>query len=50
MAQKRFKTEDILKSKKFAGYQKDFLKALLTKKEYSLAEAKKIADAYFKGR
>lgn len=52
MAQK-FKTEAILKSKEFAGYQPDFLKALLTKEEYTLAEARKIAAAFFeekKGR
>lgn len=50
MAQKKFKTEVILKSKEFAGYQKDFLKVLLKKEEYTLAEAKRIAEAFFKGR
>lgn len=46
---KKYKTEVILKSKKFAGYQKDFLKVLLTKDEYTIAEAQKIAEAFFKG-
>lgn len=48
---KKFKTESILKSKEFAKYQKDFLKVLLVKDEYTLAEARKIASAFFeKGR
>lgn len=47
MTQKKLRTEAILKSKQFAGYQKDFLKILLKKDEYTLAEAKKIAKAFF---
>ena len=43
----KFTREEILASKKFAGYQKDFLAALLTKPEYSLAEAEKIASEFF---
>lgn len=48
----KYTRESILKSKEFAKYQKDFLAALLTKKEYTLAEARKIAAAFFeeKGR
>lgn len=48
MAQKKLRTEAILNSKQFAGYQKDFLKILLKKDEYTLAEAKRIAEAFFK--
>lgn len=50
MAQKKLKTEAILKSKEMAGYQKDFLKVLLKKDEYTLAEAKRIAKAFFTER
>lgn len=47
MAAKKYTREAILASKEFAGYQQDFLKVLLVKPEYTLAEAKKIAEAFF---
>lgn len=43
----KYKTEAVLRSKEFAHLQKDFLKALLPKEEYTMAEAKKIVKAFF---
>ena len=31
-----YKTDELLKSKAFSGYQKDFAKALLIKPEYTM--------------
>ena len=36
-----YKTDELLKSKTFSGYQRDFAKALLVKPEYTMEEAKK---------
>ena len=36
-----------LRSKRYAGYQKDFLAAVLKKPEYTLAEANKAVSAFF---
>lgn len=47
MAAKKFTREALLKSKRFSGYQKDFLAAVLTKPEYTLAEAEKTVKAFF---
>jgi hypothetical protein len=44
---KRYSREAILQDKRFSQYQSDFLKVLLHKPYYSLAEAKKIAEAFF---
>lgn len=47
MATKKFTRESLLKSKRFSGYQKDFLAAVLTKPAYTLAEAEKAVKAFF---
>ena len=41
-------TERLLKSNALAGYQKDFAKAILTKPEYTVEEAKAALDKVFK--
>lgn len=41
-------TVDLIRSKKFRKYQIDFLRALLPKDRYTVAEATKIVEAYFK--
>lgn len=43
----KYKREVILKSKEFAKYQPDFLRALLTKDWYTLLEARKIVKNFF---
>lgn len=45
--QKKYKTEILLKSKRFKNYQIDFLKALLTEQEYTLKEADQIVEKFF---
>ncbi len=45
---KSYATEKLLKSKEFAGYQQDFARAILTKSEYTVEEAKKVIDAVLK--
>lgn len=45
---KRYSREAILQDKRFANYQPDFLKAILTKETYTIAEAQKVALAFFK--
>lgn len=47
MANTKYKTEAVLKSKEFEHIQPDFLKALLPDEEYTMAEAKKIVEAFF---
>lgn len=47
MATKRYTREAILKSPRYAQYQKDFLAAVLTKPAYTLAEADKAVLAFF---
>lgn len=42
-----YKTDKLLKSKTFSGYQKDFAKALLVKPEYTMEEAKIVLDNFF---
>lgn len=44
---KQYSREAILKDRRFAKYQKDFLRAILTKQFYTIAGAKKIALAFF---
>lgn len=46
---KKYKTEKLLKSKQLSGYQKDFAKAILTKSDYTVEEAKKALDTVLKG-
>lgn len=48
MANKKYTREAILSSDEFKKYQKDFLAALLTKKTYTIPEALKIAEGFFK--
>lgn len=43
----KYKREAILKSKEFAKYQPDFLRAVLTKDWYTLPEARKIVKNFF---
>lgn len=47
MAAKKFKREALLKAPQFAGYQQDFLQAVLWKDEYTWAEAVKAVKAFF---
>ena len=44
----RYQTERLLRSKALAGYQKDFVKVILTKPEYTLEEARAALDAVLK--
>lgn len=44
---KKYTREAILASKEFEAYQQDFVKALLVKPEYTLAEAKEVVEAFF---
>ena len=44
---KTYTREALLRSKRYAGYQKDFLAAVLCKPEYTLAEADKAVKAFF---
>lgn len=46
-SQKKYKREALLKSKRFKGYQKDFLKALLIEPEYTINEATEIVEKFF---
>lgn len=52
MANKRedavYKREALLKSKHFAGYQRDFLAAILTEPEYTLKAAEKAVNDFFR--
>ena len=41
-------TEWLIRSKALAGYQQDFVRAILTKPEYSIAEAKAAIEAALK--
>ena len=41
----RYVTEWLIRSKALAGYQQDFVRAILTKPEYSIAEAKAAIEA-----
>ena len=40
-----YQTERLLRSKALAGYQQDFVRVILTKPEYSIAEAKAAIEA-----
>lgn len=44
---KTYTREALLRSKRYAGYQKDFLAAVLCKPEYTIAEADKAVKAFF---
>ena len=43
----KYKTEELLKSKAFSGYQRDFARALLTEPEYTVKEAREIMDRFY---
>lgn len=45
----KYKKDVLLKSKEFSCYQQDFLKAILKKDEYTMAEAKAAAKKFFGG-
>ena len=45
---KKYSREVILRDPRFAQYQKDFLGVILSKSEYTIAEAEKTAKAFFK--
>lgn len=47
---KRYSREAILQDKRLANYQQDFLRVILTKESYTLAEARKTAAAFFERR
>lgn len=44
----RIRTEKLLTSKALSGYQRDFAKAILTKPEYTVEEAKAELDKVLK--
>lgn len=44
----KYKSESLLKSKALSNYQIDFTKALLTKPEYTVEEAKAVLDQFFR--
>lgn len=46
-AQKRYTREALLHSRRFARYQRDFLRAVLHKPEYTMAEAERAVKAFF---
>lgn len=43
----KYTREVLLKSKEFSKYQPDFLKAILPKEQYTLAEARRIVKNFF---
>ena len=47
MAAKKYTRKALLKSERFAGYQQDFLAAVLKKEYYTIAEAEKEVKAFF---
>ena len=46
-AEKKYTREALLKDKRFAGYQRDFLAAVLREPEYTLAGAEQAVAAFF---
>lgn len=50
MKQKKYTREALLKSKRFSCYQRDFLGVVLSKPEYTLAEATKVVKAFFNAK
>lgn len=46
---KKYPTEQLLKSRALAGYQRDFAKVILKEPEYTVAEAQAALDAVLKG-
>ena len=50
MKQKKYTREALLKSKRVSCYQRDFLGVILSKPEYTLAEATKVVKAFFNAK
>lgn len=48
-AEKKYKTERLLKSRHLAGYQPDFARVILKEQEYTVKEAKEALDQALKG-
>lgn len=48
--ERTYTREALLKSGRFAAYQKDFLGAVLHKPAYTLAEAEQAVRDFFKGK
>lgn len=46
---KKYPTEQLLKSRALAGYQRDFAKVILKEPGYTVAEAQAALDAALKG-
>lgn len=46
---KKYSRESLLKSKRFAHIQPDFLRAILTKEEYTMGEAVNLVKKFFGG-
>ena len=44
---KKYKREALLKDRRFSKYQKDFLRAVLKKEEYTIAGSEKLVSAFF---
>lgn len=47
MAAEKYTREALLKSPEFAGYQRDFLAAVLREPAYTLAQARRAVKAFF---
>ncbi len=47
MKDQKYTVEAIVKSKRFSGYQPDFVKAILKDGEYTISEAEKKIQKYF---
>ena len=50
MSAKKFRREALLKDPRFSQYQKDFLEIVLSKSEYTWAEAVKTVKGFFKDK
>ncbi len=48
--QPRYTREALISSKLFSIYQQDFLRAILTKETYTIAEARKALKKYYESK
>ena len=46
----KYPTSKLLKSRHLAGYQRDFVRVILTEPEYTIEEAKKLLDEKLKDK
>jgi len=46
-AEKKYTREALLHDKRFSGCQRDFLSVVLSRPEYTIAEAEKAVEAFF---